>query len=127
MDYPKEFRYTEDHEWAKLDGNIATIGITDHAQSSLGDIVFVELPEVGRTLTQGEAFGVVESIKAVSDLYCPLDGTVIEVNSAITDNPSDLNSDPHGQAWIAKIELSDAKSFESLMDANAYSEYVKTL
>jgi glycine cleavage system H protein len=127
MRFPKELKYTKDHEWAKIDGKIATIGVTDHAQSSLGDIVFVELPQVGRTLKDREVFGVVESIKAVSDLYSPLPGKVTEKNSALSDDPSRINKDPYGDAWMIKIEVSDASAVSSMMDADAYARFVDTL
>lgn len=125
MNFPKELKYTKDHEWAKIDGKIATIGITDHAQSALGDVVFVELPKAGRVLKKGETFGVVESIKAVSDLYSPLDGKVVEVNSALPDDPSAVNKDPYGAAWMVKIEVGAPPA--DLMDSAAYSSLVASL
>jgi len=121
---PQDLRYTKEHEWAKLEGNTLTVGITDHAQAQLGDIVFVELPEVGRELSDNETFGVVESIKAVSDLYSPLPGKVVETNPKIVDEPSLLNDQPYDDSWLIKLELKDASSFESLMDAQAYSDHV---
>lgn len=127
MRFPKDLKYTKDHEWAKLDGNTVTIGITDHAQSALGDIVFCELPQVGRTLRPHETFGVVESIKAVSDLYSPFEGKVIAVNTDLPNNPSEINRDPYGKAWMIKLELSDASAIRDLMDADAYTQYVETL
>ena len=127
MNYPANLKYTKEHEWAKIDGNVVTVGITDHAQSSLGDIVFAELPSVGRTLKKGDTFGVVESIKAVSDLYSPATGKVVEVNAAIGDEPGQLNKDPHGKAWMVKIELTDQASIKDLMDADSYSKYVASL
>ncbi|OFZ20147.1 MAG: glycine cleavage system protein H [Bdellovibrionales bacterium GWB1_55_8] len=127
MNYPANLKYTKEHEWAKIDGNVVTVGITDHAQSSLGDIVFAELPSVGRTLKKGDTFGVVESIKAVSDLYSPATGKVVEVNAAIGDEPGQLNKDPHGKAWMVKIELTDPASIKDLMDADSYSKYVASL
>jgi glycine cleavage system H protein len=123
MKFPDSLKYTKDHEWAKVDGKKVTIGITDHAQHSLGDVVFVELPAVGRVLKKGETFGVVESIKAVSDLYSPVSGKVAEVNSALTDDPSMINKDPHGSAWLIQIEATEVGS--DLMDAAAYSKYVE--
>lgn len=125
MNYPDHLQYTKDHEWAKFDGNMVTVGITDHAQSALGDIVFVELPKVGRTLKAGETFGVVESIKAVSDLYSPLNGIVKEVNDAVVSDPSSLNKDPHTSAWLVKLESNDGPA--GLMDSKKYSEFVKSL
>lgn len=127
MRFPSELKYTQDHEWAKLDGGIATIGITDHAQSALGDVVFVDLPKVGRSLKKGETFGVVESIKAVSDLYSPVSGKVTGVNSALTDDPSTINRDPHQTAWLIKIEVTDPASLSDLMDAQAYEKFVANL
>ena len=126
MRFPKELKYTKDHEWTKIEGNIATIGITDHAQSALGDIVFCELPQVGRALKFHETFGVVESIKAVSDLYSPLAGKVTGANTALADNPSSINQDPYG-SWMIKLEMTDPSATKDLMDADAYSKYVETL
>lgn len=120
--------YTQDHEWARIEGDVATIGITDHAQSSLGDIVYVDLPQVGRSLTLKETFGVVESIKAVSDLYSPCVGTVIEVNSPLTAEPSLLNQDPYQKAWLVKIRLTDpAGARAQLLKAEDYSKLLGTL
>jgi glycine cleavage system H protein len=127
MQYPNTLRYTKEHEWAKPEGNVITVGITDHAQKSLGDIVYVELPKVGRVLKKLETFGVVESIKAVSDLYSPVDGKVIAVNADLTNDPAQINKDPHNQAWMVKIELTDPKAIEGLMDSGSYSKYVETL
>lgn len=118
-----ETRYTEDHEWVTLDGDTATIGITDHAQGQLGDIVFVELPEVGTTLTQGDEAGVVESVKAASEVYSPLDGEVTEVNEDLPDDPSKVNTDPIGDGWFWKMKLSDKSQFEALMDEAAYKKH----
>jgi glycine cleavage system H protein len=127
MKFPAELKYTKDHEWAKASGAIVTVGITDHAQSALGDIVFVELPKVGRTLKVGETFGVVESIKAVSDLYSPLAGKVTEVNSSLGDDPSRINKDPYSDAWLVKIEVSDTNAINELMDVASYTKLVETL
>lgn len=127
MKFPENLKYTKDHEWAKIEGGQVTIGITDHAQSALGDIVFVELPQVGRILKKGETFGVVESIKAVSDLYSPIAGKVTAVNSSIVSEPSALNRDPQGEAWLVKMEMTDAASAADLLDSAKYSEYVQTL
>ncbi len=115
-------KYTEDHEWISIEGNIATIGITDFAQSSLGDIVFVELPDAGEELEATNSFGVVESIKSVSDLYTPLSGKIIEKNSTVEDGPESLNEDAYG-AWLVKIEMTDTSQVDSLLDSKAYSEY----
>ena len=115
-------KYTEDHEWISVEGNTATLGITDFAQSSLGDIVFVELPEEGEELEATNSFGVVESIKSVSDLYTPLSGKVLEKNNTVEEGPESLNEDPFG-AWLIKIEMSDTGQLDKLMDANAYKSY----
>jgi glycine cleavage system H protein len=127
MNYPSNLKYTKDHEWVKTDGKIATVGVTDHAQSALGDIVFVELPKVGRMLKHHETFGVVESIKAVSDLYAPLAGKVIETNSAVSGDPALINRNPHDEAWLIKLELVDGTATSDLMDAAAYMAYVQNL
>ncbi len=116
---PEELKYTDDHEWILSEDGTATIGITDFAQSSLGDIVFVELPAVGDTLDKGAAFGVVESIKSVSDLYSPLTGEIVEINEVLTDSPEQINEDAYG-SWIIKIKASNPSELESLMDANKY-------
>jgi glycine cleavage system H protein len=121
--YPSEFRYTKTHEWAKVEGDRVRVGITNYAQEHLGDIVFVELPEVGRQVKQGEAFGVVESVKAVSDCYAPVSGEVVEVNEALTDKPETLNQDPHGAGWMVVIRMSDAAELGNLMDAAAYEKH----
>ncbi len=128
MSYPEQYRYTKDHEWAELlsDTQIR-VGITDHAQSSLGDIVFLELPKTGRELKSHETFGVVESIKAVSDLYSPVSGKVVESNSDLIAEPGRINANPHGE-WMLVLESSDAKAqFETLMTAGAYLEFVRSL
>lgn len=120
------YLYTEEHEWLLVEGNSATIGITDFAQSSLGDIVFVELPEEGEELEAGNSFGVVESIKSVSDLYTPISGKVLEKNSTVEETPENLNEDPYG-GWLVKIELADQDQLNSLMDAQAYTEFCESL
>ena len=121
---PDNCRYTKDHEWVSLDGEVATIGITDHAQAELGDIVFVELPEVGLELKAGEAMGNIESVKAVSELFAPLAGAVVEVNEALEEQAEMVNQDPHGTGWIVKVKLSDLSEFEELMDAAAYDRMI---
>lgn len=120
MGYPTDRRYTNEHEWARQDGNVVTVGITQYAQESLGDVVFVELPPVGREVTKGDPFGVVESTKAVSELFAPLSGKVTEVNTALPDTPETVNSDPHGAAWLVKIEPSSPSDFDQLLTAEAY-------
>ncbi|MBA3586471.1 MAG: glycine cleavage system protein GcvH [Chloroflexi bacterium] len=122
MAYPDDLRYSKEHEWVRMDGSRATIGITGYAADELGDVVFVELPEVGATLTQFGTFGVVESVKAVSDLYAPISGEVVEVNEALRDAPELLNADAYGEGWIAKVELTDTDQLDGLMDAAAYAE-----
>lgn len=114
-------KYTEDHEWIKLDGDVATVGITVHAQDALGDVVFVELPEVGQHFAQKDVAGVVESVKAAADVYMPLSGEVTEVNDALRDDPSLANSDPMGAGWFFKVKLSDASQVAALMDEAAYT------
>jgi glycine cleavage system H protein len=120
-------RYTKDHEWVQLDGDIATVGITDHAQEQLGDLVHVELPELERTVSEGETCAVVESVKAASDVFAPLAGKVVEINETITEDPSIVNSDAEGEGWFFRIELDDTDAFEALMDQDAYDEYLETL
>ncbi len=122
--YPKDFRYSKDHEWIRAAGGIGTVGITDYAQKQLGDVVFLELPELGRHLKAGEIFGTVESVKAVSELFSPVAGEVIEVNTALTDKPETVNTDPHGGAWMIKVKLEGEGSLQDLMDASAYEAYV---
>ncbi len=117
-------RYTREHEWVRLDGDIATVGITDHAQEALGDVVFVELPEIDRVVDEGEACGVVESVKAASDVFAPLAGKVVEINEAIVEDPAMVNADPAGEAWFFKLELSDVEAFETLLDEDAYTAFV---
>jgi glycine cleavage system H protein len=120
-------RYTKDHEWVVLDGDIATVGITDHAQEQLGDLVHVELPELERAITEGETCAVVESVKAAADVFAPLAGKVVEINETIVEDPSIVNSDAEGEGWFFRIELDDADSFETLMDQDAYDEFLETL
>ncbi len=122
--YPKDYRYTKEHEWIKADGATGTIGITDYAQHELGDVVFVELPKVGAQLKAGQSLGTVESVKAVSEIFTPVSGEVTETNPALADAPEKINSDPHGSAWLIKIRLADPKEAASLMDAAAYEAYI---
>jgi glycine cleavage system H protein len=119
---PGDLKYTKEHEWAKIEGDIVTIGITDFAQSALGDIVFAEVPEVGKTLKSGEAFGVVESIKSVSDLYSPLSGTVIEKNSNVETNPEKINENAF-EAWLIKLKISNPNEIQGLLSAESYTEF----
>lgn len=120
-------RYTKDHEWIVLDGDIATVGITDHAQEQLGDLVHVELPELERTVAEGETIAVVESVKAASDVFAPLAGKVVEINETVVEDPSIVNSDAEGEGWFFRIELDETDAFEALMDQDAYDEYLETL
>ncbi len=120
-------RFTRDHEWVSLEGEIATVGITDHAQEQLGELVFVELPEAEREVTAGEACAVVESVKAASDVYAPLSGRIAEVNETIVEDPTIVNNDAEGEGWFFRMELEDTASFEELMDQDAYDEYLETL
>ena len=122
--YPETFRYTKEHEWVRVEGDTGTIGITDHAQQELGDIVYVDLPRVGVVFEQGKSFGSVESVKAVSDVYCPVGGEVLETNPVLTDKPETLNTDPHGAAWLIKIRLSSPAELDALMSAADYEAYI---
>jgi glycine cleavage system H protein len=125
MNIPDDLRYTKEHEWCRLKGNRAAVGITDHAQDQLGDIVYVELPEVGDAVKKGESFGVVESTKAVSELFAPVSGKVVEVNDPLTDSPEAINEDPYEEGWMIQVEMADPGEAESLMDAAAYRKHVE--
>lgn len=127
MKYPTQLKYSKEHEWLMAEGTVATVGITDHAQSALGDIVYLELPKVGRVLKKGETFGVVESIKAVSDLYSPVDGKVVEIHSALIDQPGQINSSPYEPSWMIKIEMSEPSQANELLNSTAYETYVASL
>ena len=120
-------RYTKDHEWVLMDGDIVTVGITDHAQEQLGDLVHVELPELERAVAEGETCAVVESVKAASDVFAPLAGKIVEINETLTEGPSIVNSDAEGEGWFFRLELDDTDAFEALMDQDAYDEYLETL
>ncbi len=122
--YPNEFRYTKEHEWVSIDGDTATVGITDHAQNQLGDVVFVELPQVGVRTQSMQSFGTVESVKAVSDVYAPLTGQVTAINETLVDAPEKLNESPHGDGWLIKIQIEDKTEIENLMTAEAYQAYI---
>ena len=122
--YPEEFRYTKDHEWVKPEGGAGTIGITDHAQNELGDIVYVDLPKVGTRVEQGKSLGSVESVKAVSDIYSPVSGEAIETNTLLAEAPEKLNEDPHGAAWLVKVRLSAPEELQNLMSASDYQTYI---
>jgi glycine cleavage system H protein len=122
--YPENFRYTKEHEWILVEGDAGTIGITDHAQEELGDIVYVDLPKTGATIEKGKSLGSVESVKAVSDIYSPVSGEVTEVNTALADAPEKLNQDPHGGAWLVKVKLTAPAEINDLLSAAAYQEYI---
>ncbi|HND78439.1 MAG TPA: glycine cleavage system protein GcvH [bacterium] len=122
MNFPEELLYAPSHEWVRLEGDIATVGVSDYAQSELGDIIFLELPEVGKKVTAGQPFGSVEAVKTVSDLYSPFSGEVIEVNGVLADKAETINSDPYGNGWIVKIKVSDMSAKSSLLSANKYRE-----
>ena len=122
--YPENFRYSKEHEWVRVDGDTGTVGITDHAQQELGDIVYVDLPKAGTRVEHGGTLGSVESVKAVSDVYAPVSGEVTEVNPALAEAPEKLNADPHGEAWLVKIKLSEPGELEKLMSAAEYQAYI---
>ena len=124
MAVPSELKYSKEHEWVKVEGNIVTIGITDFAQNELGDIVFVELPEVDDEVSEGETFGSVESVKTVSELYSPVSGKITEINEDLEDEPEAVNESPYEKAWMVKVELSDESEIDALMDANGYQEMI---
>ncbi len=122
--YPDNLRFTKEHEWVRVEGDLGVVGITHHAQKELGDIVYVDLPKVGATMEAGKSLGSVESVKAVSDIYAPVSGEVVEVNSLLTAAPEKLNEDPHGEAWLVKIKLSAAAEVNNLMSAADYQKYL---
>lgn len=125
MNIPTDLKYSKDHEWIKIDGNLAIIGITDYAQGELGDIVFVELPSVGTDFKAGESFGTIEAVKAVSEIFAPLSGKIAEINELLEDDPMVINSAPYGDGWMIKIELSDPAEVESLMSSDDYQKLIK--
>ena len=124
MSYPADYKYTKDHEWIEIAGDRGTVGITDYAQQQLGDVVYIDLPEVGARLKAGQSFGTIESVKAVSELYSPAAGEVVEVNTALKDKPERVNGDPHG-SWMIKLKLADAAAADGLLDASQYADLVK--
>src|SRR5437667_5806285 len=124
MAYPKNYRYTKEHDWISVDGALATIGITDYAQHELGDVVFVELPKPGTKIETGKSFGTVESVKAVSEIYAPASGEVIESNGELQNTPEKINTDPHGSGWLVKVRPTNAAELNGLMDASAYEAYI---
>ena len=124
MNFPENLKYTLDHEWIKVDGNIGTIGVTDHAQSELGDVVYIDIPNDITEITKGSSFGTIEAVKTVADIYAPVTGTVLDVNRIFNDNPEVINQDPYGDGWIIKIELANPSELDELLDVNAYKELV---
>ena len=124
MNIPSNLQYTKDHEWAKIENGVATIGITDFAQGELGDIVFVELPEAGKSFNAGDAFGTIEAVKTVTDLFLPISGKIVAVNEGLDNNPGKVNSDPYGDGWLVKIRLSDPDEKDGLMSSIAYEEII---
>ena len=124
MNFPENLRYTKDHEWVSLEGNVATIGITDFAQRELGDIVYVDISTVGKSLQAEEVFGTVEAVKTVSDLFLPVAGTILEINNALNDKPESVNNDPYGEGWMVKVTVNNPSDVDALMDAAAYSALV---
>jgi glycine cleavage system H protein len=127
MKFDDSVKYQESHEWARVDGDVVVVGISDYAQDELGDVVFVELPEAGATMKKGDAFGVVESVKAASDIYMPVAGNIVEVNDVLKDTPEKINEDPFGDGWIVKIKASDLSELDGLMDAAAYKTFTEGL
>ncbi len=125
MNTPTDIKYTKEHEWVSLDGETATIGITDYAQSQLGDIVFVEFPDINSEINQNETFGVIEAVKTVADLFAPVSGEIIEVNSSLEDSPNFINSDPYGSGWIIKIKINDSNEYNGLMSSDDYEEHIQ--
>jgi glycine cleavage system H protein len=125
MDFPKDLKYTKEHEWVREENGSVVVGITDYAQDSLGDVVYVELPQEGGAVTKDEPFGVVESVKAVSDLYSPVSGKVVEVNDAIADSPEVINEDPYGDAWMVKVEVGNPPETTELLTAEEYQNYIE--
>jgi glycine cleavage system H protein len=124
--YPSDLKYHEEHDWARIDGDIATFGITWYAQDQLGEVVFFDLPEVGKQVRRGDPYAEVESVKAVSDVIAPLSGEIVEVNDALTDSPENVNRDPYGDGWMVKVRLSDPAEVDQLMDVNAYRELLQS-
>jgi glycine cleavage system H protein len=125
MEFPEGLLYSKEHEWVLVEGNSATIGITEFAQEELGDVVYVELPEVGEKIVKDDPFGAVESVKAVSDIYAPVSGTVLEINDVLPDNPETINDDPYGDGWMIRVEMNDKDDLKDLMSAEEYAEYVE--
>ena len=125
MNTPNDIKYTKEHEWVSLDGETATIGITDYAQSQLGDIVFVEFPDINSKINQNETFGLIEAVKTVADLFAPVSGEIIEFNSSLEDSPNFINSDPYGSGWIIKVKIKDSNEYNGLMSSDVYEEHIQ--
>lgn len=126
MAYPSDYLYSKDHEWVKVDGDVCTLGITEYAQEELGEIVFVDMPEVGEAFTKSDEVGTIESVKAVAEVYTPVSGEVAEVNSSLEDEPELVNDDPHGDGWLVKLRMGDASELDGLMNAEKYEEFVSS-
>lgn len=124
MSIPTNLKYTEEHEWVRMDGDIATVGVTDHAQEELSDVVFVELPDIGREVEEKEAMAVVESVKAASDIYAPVSGTIVEINESLEEEPGNVNEDPYGSGWLFKIKVSDMELVDGLLTPDDYEEHI---
>ena len=124
MNFPNDFKYTEDHEWVKVNGNIGIIGITDHAQSELGDVVYVDIDDSVSEVTAGQSFGTIEAVKTVADMLAPVSGKIVEINNSINDNPEVVNNDPYGDGWMVKIEMSNPSELDKLMDVEAYKQMI---
>jgi glycine cleavage system H protein len=125
IEIPEELKYTDEHEWAKVEDELVVIGITDYAQDALGEIVYIELPSEGDEITKGDSFGGVESTKSVSDLYAPVSGEVVEVNESLLDSPETINEDPYGDGWLIKVRIHDSDEYDELMDGEQYSEFIE--
>ena len=125
MSYPENLLYTKEHEWISVQGDVGVVGITDYAQKELGDVVFIELPDLGDSFDAGESFGSIESVKAVSEIFCPVSGTITEANEMLVNKPELINEDPHGEAWLIRLQLSDRRETEKLMTAEEYEAYVR--
>lgn len=125
MNFPEDLKFSKEHEWVRVNGNIATIGVSDYAQDQLGEVVFVELPDEGEEFEKDDAFGVIESVKSVNDIYAPLSGRIVEVNDPVVDSPEIVNEDPYVEGWLVKIEISDPKELSELMSAKDYEAYIK--
>lgn len=125
MNFPEDLKYSKEHEWIRMSGSVATIGITDYAQDQLGEVVFIELPDEGETIEKSDSFGVVESVKSVSDIFAPVSGKVVEVNEPLLDSPETMNEEPYGEGWLIKVEISNTKDLDDLMSADHYQAFIK--